>query len=99
MIPLPLHFKTIYDQLNSDLPEYTIMLVNIGIWFSAHPVITSLIITFIYIPFYTITLTNLGGVIKDRILFLLTFLLFCFLLLGGIRVFYLPIFDFGKALG
>ena len=99
IIPVPLHFKDVYDQLGSELPVYTAMFVNIGIWFSAHTVIISLIIIYISILLYTITLTDFGGVIKDRILFLLTFVLFWFLLLGGIRVVYLPIFDFGKALG
>ena len=62
------NFKSVYDQLGSELPYYTVLMVNIGEWMQTN--IFS-VITFGFISFASIwfvTLTDTGALLKDRVL-------------------------------
>ena len=61
-------FKIVYEQLGSDLPYYTLLFVNLSVWFQNN--MMSLLF-FIFIGLFILwvfTLTDTGRLIKDKIL-------------------------------
>jgi len=61
-------FKTVYDQLGSELPYYTILLVNIADWFQSNFISVMLGIILVFSSIWMYTLTDSGSLIKDRII-------------------------------
>ena len=61
-------FKTVYDQLGSELPYYTILLVNIANWFQSNFIGVVLGVILIFASIWMYTLTDSGSLIKDRII-------------------------------
>ena len=61
-------FSTVYEQLGSELPYYTILFVNFSVWLKANiaSLIFSIIVSLISVWF--ITLTDYGRLIRDKIL-------------------------------
>jgi type IV pilus assembly protein PilC len=60
-------FKTVYDSLGSDLPYYTIVLVNISDWFKSNFLFMSVIIILSLIILWLLSLTDSGRLTKDRL--------------------------------
>jgi len=61
-------FKSVYDQLGSELPYYTVLLVNIADWFQNNFITVLISIIFGFISIWMYTLTNSGSLIKDKII-------------------------------
>ncbi len=61
-------FKTVYDQLNADLPYYTVLLVNIANWFQSNVIGVVFVAILIFLGVWMITLTDSGSLVKDRII-------------------------------
>lgn len=61
-------FSSVYDQLGSELPYYTILMVDIGEWLQANIIFVLFTSTFSFLTVWFITLTDSGRLIKDRIL-------------------------------
>jgi type IV pilus assembly protein PilC len=62
-------FATVYDTLGSDLPAYTVMMVNMGEWFQANFFFVIFMIVFVQLILWMITLTDSGRLIKDKVFF------------------------------
>ena len=60
-------FKTVYDSLGSDLPYYTILLVNISDWFKNNFLFMSCLIIISLIVLWLLSLTDSGSLTKDRL--------------------------------
>jgi len=61
-------FSDVYDQLGSELPYYTVLMVNIGEWLQSN-VFFVLFTTFTsFIAIWMATLTDSGKLVKDRLL-------------------------------
>ena len=60
-------FKTVYDQLNADLPYYTVVLVDTANWFQSNFVGFLFFVMLIFIAIWMTTLTDAGSLVKDRI--------------------------------
>jgi len=61
-------FKSVYDQLGSDLPYYTVLLVNISEWFQSNFFFLTALIFLGLIVLWLLSLTDNGRLAKDRIL-------------------------------
>ena len=61
-------FKSVYDQLGSDLPYYTVLLVNISEWFQSNFLSVSFVIFMGLIVFWLLSLTDSGRLTRDRLL-------------------------------
>jgi type II secretory pathway component PulF len=61
-------FKSVYDQLGSDLPYYTVLLVNISEWFQSNFLAVSFVIFIGLIVFWLLSLTDSGRLSRDRLL-------------------------------
>ena len=61
-------FKSVYDQLGSDLPYYTVLLVNISEWFQSNFLAVSFVIFMGLIVFWLLSLTDSGRLSRDRLL-------------------------------
>lgn len=61
-------FKSVYDQLGSDLPYYTVLLVNISEWFQANFFFLSALIFLGLVVLWLLSLTDSGRLTKDRLL-------------------------------
>ena len=61
-------FKSVYDQLGSDLPYYTVLLVNISEWFQSNFLSVSFVIFMGLIIFWLLSLTDSGRLTRDRLL-------------------------------
>ena len=61
-------FKSVYDQLGSDLPYYTVLLVNISEWFQSNFLAVSFVIFIGLIVFWLRSLTDSGRLSRDRLL-------------------------------
>ena len=61
-------FSTVYEQLGSELPYYTILFVNFSVWLKSN--ITSLLLSILLsiISVWFITLTDYGRLVRDKIL-------------------------------
>ena len=60
-------FKTVYDSLGSDLPYYTILLVNVSDWFKNNFLFMSCLIIISLIVLWLLSLTDNGSLTKDRL--------------------------------
>ena len=60
-------FKTVYDSLGSDLPYYTIVLVNVSDWFKNNFLFMSCLIIISLIVLWLLSLTDNGSLTKDRL--------------------------------
>jgi type IV pilus assembly protein PilC len=61
-------FKSVYDQLGSDLPYYTVLLVNMSEWFQSNFLAVSFVIFIGLIVFWLLSLTDSGRLSRDRLL-------------------------------
>jgi len=61
-------FKSVYDQLGSDLPYYTVLLVNISEWFQSNFFFLSALIFLGLVILWLLSLTDSGRLTKDRLL-------------------------------
>lgn len=61
-------FKSVYDQLGSDLPYYTVLLVNISEWFQSNFFFLSALIFLGLVVLWLLSLTDSGRLTKDRLL-------------------------------
>ena len=61
-------FKSVYDQLGSDLPYYTVLLVNISEWFQSNFLTVSFVIFMGLIVLWLLSLTDSGRLSRDRLL-------------------------------
>ncbi len=60
-------FKSVYDQLGSDLPYYTILLVNISQWFQSNFLSLTFLIFLGLIVLWLLSLTDSGRLTRDRL--------------------------------
>ena len=60
-------FKSVYDQLGSELPYYTVLLVNISEWFQSNFVSLSLLIFLGLFVLWLLSLTDSGRLTRDRV--------------------------------
>jgi len=61
-------FKSVYDQLGSDLPYYTVLLVNISEWVQSNIFFVVFILIIISITLWILSMTDNGRLTKDRIM-------------------------------
>ena len=61
-------FKNVYDQLGSELPYYTVLFVNMSVWFQNNFFNVMLMLFLSLISIWIFTLTDTGRLLKDRIL-------------------------------
>ena len=61
-------FKVVYDQLGSDLPYYTVIFVNLSVWFQNNMLSLMLFLMLSLFTVWVFTLTDTGRLIKDRLL-------------------------------
>ena len=61
-------FKEVYDQLGSELPYYTVLFVNMSVWFQNNFFTIMGIIFLSLISIWIFTLTDTGRLIRDKIL-------------------------------
>jgi type IV pilus assembly protein PilC len=61
-------FKSVYDQLGSDLPYYTVLLVNISEWFQSNFLAVSFFIFMGLAILWLLSLTDSGRLTRDRLL-------------------------------
>ena len=61
-------FKNVYDQLGSELPYYTVLFVNLSVWFQNNFFSVFLILIFSFISIWIFTLTDTGRLIRDKFL-------------------------------
>ena len=61
-------FKVVYEQLGSDLPYYTIIFVNLSVWFQNNMFSLMFFMFLSFMILWIFTLTDTGRLIKDRIL-------------------------------
>ena len=61
-------FKIVYDQLGSDLPYYTIIFVNISVWFQNNMFSLMFFLFITFASLWIFTLTNTGRLLKDKFL-------------------------------
>jgi type IV pilus assembly protein PilC len=61
-------FKSVYDQLGSELPYYTVLLVNISEWFQSNFFFISTLMFLGLIVLWLLSLTDNGRLTKDRLL-------------------------------
>ena len=61
-------FKSVYDQLGSELPYYTVLLVNISEWFQSNFFFLSALIFLGLVVLWLLSLTDSGRLTKDRLL-------------------------------
>jgi len=60
-------FKDVYDQLNADLPYYTVLLVNMANWFQNNFIGFTFIVMLVFLGIWVTTLTDAGSLVRDRI--------------------------------
>ncbi len=60
-------FKSVYDQLGSELPYYTVLLVNISEWFQSNFFSISLLIFLGLFVLWLLSLTDSGRLTRDRV--------------------------------
>jgi len=61
-------FKNVYDQLGSELPYYTVLFVNMSVWFQDNFFNVMVIVFLSLISIWIFTLTDTGRLIRDKIL-------------------------------
>ena len=61
-------FSDVYDQLGSELPYYTVLMVNIGEWLQSNVFFVLFTSFTSFIAIWMATLTDSGKLVKDRIL-------------------------------
>ncbi|MBC8311677.1 MAG: type II secretion system F family protein [Candidatus Marinimicrobia bacterium] len=61
-------FKSVYDQLGSELPYYTVLLVNISEWFQSNFFFLTSLIFLGLVVLWLLSLTDSGRLTKDRLL-------------------------------
>ena len=60
-------FKDVYDQLGSELPYYTVLFVNMSVWFQDNFFNVMVMLFLSLISIWIFTLTDTGRLIRDRI--------------------------------
>jgi type IV pilus assembly protein PilC len=61
-------FSQVYDSLGSELPYYTILLVNAGEWFNNNIIFIFAMTSIIVVVLWFLALTDTGTLVKDQIL-------------------------------
>ena len=61
-------FKVVYEQLGSDLPYYTVIFVNLSVWFQNNMFSLMFFMFLSFMILWIFTLTDTGRLLKDRIL-------------------------------
>tara|TARA_X000001036_G_scaffold103421_2_gene96678 strand:+ start:1445 stop:2689 length:1245 start_codon:yes stop_codon:yes gene_type:complete len=61
-------FSDVYDQLGSELPYYTVLMVNIGEWLQSNVIFVLFTSISSFIAIWMSTLTDSGRLVKDRLL-------------------------------
>ena len=61
-------FSQVYDALGSELPYYTVLLVNIGKWFQQNVLFVFFVTALIIVSLWFISLTNTGALMKDKLI-------------------------------
>ncbi len=61
-------FKSVYDQLGSELPYYTVLLVNISEWFQSNFFSLTFLIFLGFVVLWLLSLTDSGRLTRDRVL-------------------------------
>ena len=61
-------FKVVYEQLGLDLPYYTILFVNLSVWFQNNMFSLMFFIFLSFSILWILTLTDTGRLVKDKIL-------------------------------
>jgi type IV pilus assembly protein PilC len=61
-------FKHVYDQLGSELPYYTVLFVNMSVWFQNNVFMVISLILLILVTTWIFTLTDIGRLIRDKLL-------------------------------
>ena len=61
-------FKSVYDQLGSELPYYTVLFVNMSVWFQDNFFNVMIMLFLSLISIWIFTLTDTGRLIRDKIL-------------------------------
>ncbi len=61
-------FKNVYDQLGSELPYYTVLFVNMSVWFQDNFFNVMVMLFLSLISIWVFTLTDTGRLIRDKIL-------------------------------
>ena len=59
-------FKIVYEQLGSDLPYYTVIFVNLSVWFQNNMFSLMFFIFLSFMILWIFTLTDTGRLIKDK---------------------------------
>ena len=60
-------FKTVYDQLGSELPYYTVLFVNFSVWLQNNFISIMSVIILILLSLWIFTLTDTGRLVRDKI--------------------------------
>ncbi len=60
-------FSEVYDQLGSELPYYTVLMVNIGEWLQSNMFLVLFTSISSFLAIWFVTLTDSGRLVKDRI--------------------------------
>ena len=61
-------FSQVYDALGSELPYYTVLLVNIGEWFQHNILFIFILTAIIMISLWFVSLTDVGALMKDKLI-------------------------------
>ena len=61
-------FKSVYDQLGSELPYYTRLFVNMSVWFQNNFFMVLVMLIISFLATWVFTLTDTGRLIRDRFL-------------------------------
>ena len=61
-------FKHVYDQLGSELPYYTVLFVNMSVWFQNNFFTVIGLLLLILLTIWTFTLTDTGRLMRDKLL-------------------------------
>lgn len=61
-------FSSVYDSLGSELPYYTVLMVNMGAWFQSNIFFVIFVTTASFLSVWFLSLTDTGSLVKDRIL-------------------------------
>ena len=60
-------FQTVYDQLGEELPYYTVLFVNMSVWFQSNFFTVMFLIILSLLAIWIFTLTDFGRLIRDKI--------------------------------
>ena len=59
-------FKSVYDQLGSELPYYTVLFVNFSVWLQNNFIAIMSVLILTFLSLWVFTLTDTGRLIRDK---------------------------------